>query len=134
MHISDTLSMYTAHDETLKQLMDIVMTGWPISKEHIPLKVREYWPYRDEISCPDGLIYRGTRVMIPTLLRSDMLERIHTSHLGVDASIRKARDCVFWPRMANDIQNMVRTCNICQQLQPQQQQEPMMSQPIPGQR
>ena len=31
------IATHTARDETLKQLMDIVMTGWPISKEHIPL-------------------------------------------------------------------------------------------------
>ena len=31
-------------------------------------------------------------MIIPVFMRSPMIARVHSSHLGVDASIRRARD------------------------------------------
>ena len=106
------------------------MCGWPNDKTRLD-SCKEYWSYRDEISFQDGVLYRGTRIIIPTSLRREMLERIHSSHQRVDASLRKARDSVYWPQMVNDIKNITATCDTCLKFQPAQQQETMHSQPIP---
>ncbi len=63
-----------------------------------------------------------------------MLERVHATHQGVETSIRKARDAIFWPQISNDIRNVVATCNVCQENQLCQQKETMHSQPIPKER
>jgi transposase InsO family protein len=127
----EKIKQSTSRDEALQTMMKMVYEGWPSDKTQIPLICKEYWPYRDEISCQDGIMYRGTRVIIPTSLRKQMLDQVHASHQGVDAAIRKARDAIYWPQINNDIKNTVATCNVCLEHQPSQQKEPMYSQPIP---
>ena len=46
-------------------------------------------------------------------MRNEMLEKIHKSHHGIAASIRKARDAMYWPKMSNDITSYVRSCTTC---------------------
>ncbi|XP_013415834.1 uncharacterized protein K02A2.6-like [Lingula anatina] len=127
----EQVKTHTLRDDAMQSLLILVMEGWPSDKTQVPLLCREYWPYRDELSCQDGILYRGTRVVIPTILRKQMLERVHATHQGTETAIRKARDAIFWPQISNDIRNVVATCNVCQENQPRQQKEPMHSQPIP---
>ena len=60
-----------------------------------------------------------------------MLEKIHRSHQGAEASIRRAKDSLFWPGMTAEINQMVTNCSICISMQPKQQKETMMSWEIP---
>ncbi len=124
----------TFQDEALQTMLKLVLEGWPSDKTQVPMLCREYWPYRDEISCQDGILYRGTRVIIPTSLRKLMLDRVHTSHQGIDAATRKARDAIYWPQINSDIKNVISTCSVCLENHPNQQKEPMHSQPIPKNR
>nr|XP_054749311.1 uncharacterized protein K02A2.6-like [Lytechinus pictus] len=57
-----------------------------------------------------------------------MLNGVHSSHLGVDACVRCARDVLFWPGM----QAEVTQCSTCNAFQPKQQKEPMLSYDIPS--
>ena len=116
---------------------DIVSTnrnhkkGWPADKNDSPLNIREYWPYRDELATENGLAYRGTRLIIPTKLRPEMVVRAHRSHLGIQYTLNTAREIIFWPRMHAETTEAVGRCETCQLAQPQQQQQPLMSYPIP---
>ena len=67
----------TAIDETL-----LVLNGWPELKRDCPKLIHQYWPFRDEITTQDGILYKGQTVIIPTSMRREMLEAIHYSHLG----------------------------------------------------
>ena len=71
----------TADDPVMQTLAGIMMKGWSYDKKDVPMCVQEYWPYRDELTPQYGIIYRGTRVIIPVEMRSQMLERAHASHL-----------------------------------------------------
>ena len=63
----------TSQDGNLMTLAETIANGWPEDKTQVPPNVRDYWPYRDELAVQDGIIYRGTRVLIPTALRLQML-------------------------------------------------------------
>ena len=39
------------------------------------------------------------KVIVPTSMRPQMIARVHSSHLGPDACVRRARDVLFWPGM-----------------------------------
>ena len=41
-----------------------------------------FWTYQDELSEVDGILLKGEKILIPQSLRSDMLNRIHSTHLG----------------------------------------------------
>ena len=137
-HISMTdttfqqLKTATGEDRTLQTLMGTVLKGWPETKRSTPENIHSYWPYRDEISVQDGILYRGSRVIIPQNMRALMLQKVHSSHQGVNACIRRARDVLFWPGIRGEIENMVSQCETCNRFLPKQQKEPMMTAEIPS--
>ena len=58
---------------SLQTLMSLISTGWPNDKMQSPLCVCEYcWPYRDELSTQNGLVFGGTRIIIPHSMRTEM--------------------------------------------------------------
>ena len=118
-------------DQTLQVLMNTVLTGWPEHKQDTPICIHSYWNYRDEITAQDGILYRGSRVIIPQSMRSSMLKKVHESHQGAEACIRRAKDVLFWPGMNGEITNMVSQCAACNEYLSQQQKEPMMTPAIP---
>lgn len=38
----------TIADATLQSLMNMIMTGWPLTKEEVSVCIREYWNYKEE--------------------------------------------------------------------------------------
>ncbi|KAF7238387.1 hypothetical protein EYD10_14900 [Varanus komodoensis] len=123
------IKQHTGIDESLQVLKSVVWTGWPDSKEEVPLIVREYWTFRDKIQ--DGILYKGPRVIIPKSLRSEMLERIHASHIGGEACYSQARDTLYWPNMQNEIRDFVSRCSACNEYAQAQHKEPVMSHVLP---
>ena len=65
-------------------------------------------------------------------MRALMLQKVHSSHQGVNACIRRARDVLFWPGLREEIENMVSQCETCNRFLPKQQKEPMMTAEIPS--
>ncbi|XP_041475701.1 uncharacterized protein K02A2.6-like [Lytechinus variegatus] len=108
------------------------MNGWPETKDDVPVVVREYYNYRDEITVQNGVLYKGMKVIVPSAMRALMLNRVHSSHLGVDACVRRARDVLFWPGMQAEVKEKVTQCSTCNAFQPKQQKEPMLSYDIPS--
>ena len=61
-----------------------------------------------------------------------MLRKIHKVHQGYDSSIRRARECLFWPGMQSDIRETCLSCGICSQYYAERPTEPMLSHKIPS--
>ncbi|XP_063951721.1 uncharacterized protein K02A2.6-like [Lytechinus pictus] len=122
----------TGTDQQLQELMLMVRQGWPDNKEAVPGSIREYFNYRDEITAQNGILFKGQKVIIPMALRSMMVEKVHRSHLGIEACIRRARDTLFWPGMAAQVREKVEQCPTCNSMKPKQQKETMMSAEIPS--
>ena len=70
----------TATDQTLQQLLPIVMSGWPEHKHLLPPDVKIYWTFRDVIAAHNGILYKGDRMIIPKQVQKNMLSRLHSSH------------------------------------------------------
>ena len=67
----------TKGDEVLSILQKVIVEGWPETRNQAPAQVREYWNFRDELSVAKGLVLKGTKIVVPEVLRSEMLERTH---------------------------------------------------------
>ena len=93
---------------------ETIMKGWPEEKVNIPDTIRPYHQCRDELAVHDDLIYRGERVVIPAALKSAMKKLLHSSHLGIQACLRRGRECIFWPQMNSEITKYISRCEICQ--------------------
>ena len=122
----------TCDDPTLSQLYTVITDGWPSNKQQVPACLQPYWTYRDELSIQDGIIYKGSRVLVPQNLIPYMLKRIHASHLGAESNLRMAKDVLFWPGMRSAIYDMCSSCGICAQYSNSLPREPMRSLPIPS--
>jgi len=103
LRVSDATSIQlqkeTQTDTTLQTLKTVVLQGWPEERSKVPANIREYYSCRDEITVQNGILYRGMRVIVPKALQPNMLSKLHTSHLGIEATLRRARDVLFWPGM-----------------------------------
>ena len=109
----------TLNDPELQKVQQQVMNGW------IHRRTPQYYHYREEITSVDGVLLKGTRIIIPNNLRPDMLSRIHEGHLGIEKCKRRARQSVYWPKMNRDIELTVGSCSVCQTHRYKQQKEPL---------
>jgi len=94
-------------DEQYKQLRKQIAVGWPAVPTHLPAELREFHPIADELVVCHGLIYEAQRLLIPVTTRIELLDRIHSSHIGVNGCMCRAREAVFWPGMTRAIESTV---------------------------
>jgi hypothetical protein len=126
--IRDTTNL----DENLQTLKTAILTGWPELRNESPVSIRHYWNSLDELTVQDGIIYKSKQVVIPKAIRKEMLARIHRSHLGMESYLRKARDSLYWPNMSDEVKDYIAQCSTCNELQSNQQKEPLVTHAIPS--
>ena len=125
------LRMHTQQDDNLQVLKTVIMQGWPEEKSLTPNEAKPYFHLRDELSYQNGLLYRGERIVIPVTMRRQMKERLHTSHLGVGSCLRRARECMFWPGMNEEIKTFISTCDACRTYERDNQKETLQPHELP---
>jgi len=118
-------------DQTLCRLRSTILNGWPNDKRQVSLELFPYFKYRDELTVSQGLIFKGSNLLIPQSLRKRILQLIHSAHLGINHCTNRARELYFWPGMTSQIRDQVSSCELCQAYNPKQQKEPMMERRIP---
>ncbi|KRX76050.1 Uncharacterized protein T06_13684 [Trichinella sp. T6] len=57
----------------------------------------------------------GIRVIIPLQARHKILKELHIGYPGIVRMKVLARSYVWWPKLDSEIENLVRTCELCQQ-------------------
>ncbi|XP_067949961.1 uncharacterized protein [Watersipora subatra] len=92
----------TVGDTMLTQLKTASLEGWPATCAGLSPELTPYWTFKEELAVLDGIIYKGTKIVIPKLLRRNMLERLHVSHQRTAATLRRARQVVYWLDMTED--------------------------------
>ena len=96
----DVANMYRDKtDQDLQVLKRVIQSGWPAVKNNLPAAVGSYFHIRDELVVQDGLILRSDRLVIPKAHRKTMMESLHASHQGIEATLRRARETMYWPGM-----------------------------------
>ena len=61
-----------------------------------------------------------------------MLKRIHVSDLGIDSCQRRARECLYWPRMSSEVKDYVQQCDVFRSAHSMQQKEPLQPHDVPS--
>ena len=112
----DEIRAETRRDQSLRELSETILVGWPENKEHAPALTHLYFSVRDELIVQDGLVFKGSSGVIPKSLRADMKLKIHSSHLGIEACLRRARECIYWPGMAAEMKLYISACETCREL------------------
>ena len=79
-----SLAAETDKDETLIALKNMIIKGWPDRRDEHPQTVKNVWSYQDELSILNGLVLKGIRIVIPEQCKTEVLEKLHEGHFGVD--------------------------------------------------
>ena len=112
-------------DPIVNELRPILRVGWPDSPSKLNADLREFYNFRDELVIEDGILFKGVRIYVPSESRNEVLQRIHSSHIGIQGCLRRAREAVFWPGMVKDITRLVTSCDVCAKVQSDQSKEPL---------
>ena len=62
---------------------------------------------------------------------SEILNQLHEAHQGEVCTKQQAQLAVYWPGLANDIDNVVSSCRHCQDHLPSNTQHPIIIKPKP---
>ena len=108
---TEELRQATISDKVLQQLAQILKAGWPTNIVNVPQDVRDYWNIRHEVHIAENLLFIGDRLIVPVSKRKDILKLIHEGHFGIEKCKARARSCVYWPRINEDIENEVKSCS-----------------------
>ena len=121
----------TQSDAELQKVITFIRKAWPQRMaEFSPL--REFHTARAHLSESDGLVLYQDRIVIPTALRSDVLNQLHEGHQGLTKCRERARLTVWWPSIGAQITKKVRSCDFCAEQKPTQRREPLVVTPLPS--
>ena len=107
------LGVATQADDELAILKHTIMQGWPKNIKQVPLELQPYWTFREELTIEDGLILKGTRIVIPNKQQQAILKQLHEDHLGLNKCKLRAKETVYWPRLNTELENLVLNCELC---------------------
>ena len=107
------LRVATQADDELAILKHTIMQGWPKNIKQVPPELQSYWTFREELTIEDGLILKGTRIVIPHKQQQAILKQLHEGHLGLNKCKLRAKETVYWPGLNNDLENLVLNCELC---------------------
>ena len=126
------IQKHTAEDNVLGELGQIIAKGWPNERQAVSPTIAPYFDDRDELSMQNGVIFKGERAVIPQILRKDILNRIHSSHIGMEGCLRRARESVYWPRMNAEVRDFIQKCETCRTFDSHQCKEPLKPHEVPA--
>ena len=117
-------------DPVCQKLKMFCQEGWP-DKSSLKGPYKPYLAVASELCVANGLLLRGSRLVIPPNLQTDILNKIHTGHQGITKCRRRAAHSVWWPGITKDLENLISKCSICCR-QKLQHSEPLLTSPLPN--
>jgi len=85
--------------------------------DQLCLKIANNLSAHSDFHIRNNLLYKGSRIVLPTKLRQDIIEQNHNSplaaHPGIRRTLQRIHRQFYWPRMDEDITQFVRTCHTC---------------------
>jgi hypothetical protein len=131
LHISDQ-RIECIRAETCKDAqMTILNNGWPESRSMCEQSILDFRNRRGEISIENDLIFRGHTIVIPKILRNELVQKVYTGHMGITKTLERAKDSIFWPGMSKQIKEYVSKCSICLTYRDANTKEPLMTTEFP---
>ena len=77
--------------------------------------VQSFKSIKDELTVTSqGVILRGTRIVIPKSLQQRAIDIAHEAHLGVEKTKSLVREKIWFPQMDTMVNNAIERCVACQ--------------------
>ncbi len=95
-------------------------------------RIAPYFQVRDQLSVIDGLVYRGTRLILPVTQRRAFIEKVHNfAHQGKNKLVSLIRKSHWFPKLDMLSEDIVRRCDTCQRAKLDTRRDPQLAQPVP---
>lgn len=86
---------------------------------------------KDELAEFEGVVLRGSRLLVPMKLRDVVLKLAHEGHQGIVKTKLRLRTKVWWPGIDRQAEAICRTCLSCQCVGASQPPEPLVTTRLP---
>lgn len=113
----EKLRIVSQSDELLQIVKGFIRSSWPDLKT---LRQHPNWPQlegfyrrRESLTIEQDCIMFSDRIVIPAVLRTQVLKLCHQGHPGIQRMKSLARNYAYWPGMDRDIENLVQQCSPC---------------------
>ena len=97
-------------DSELAGLCACIENGFPRAVGTANDTLSQFWKYKYELLVVEGTILYCDRVVVPPSLRREALMALQAAHQGVSGLLSSARQLVFWPGTAADINRTQEGC------------------------
>ena len=84
----------TQEDDELVLLKYTITQGWPSTIKEVSSILKSYWTFREELIIEDGIILKGTRIVIDAKKWEAVLKLIHEGHLGLNKCKLHAKESI----------------------------------------
>ena len=91
--------------------MRFTREGWPQKNNNVDIE--KYRKLANFLTTLHGCLLYGTRVVIPSTLRPQVLKLLHEGHFGMQRLKQLARTDVYWPSIDNDIVDLCMSRTSC---------------------
>lgn len=105
-----TVSEATENDKILSLVKYYIENEWPESVEE---EISPYKSVSAKLKIHADCVLLDNRVVIPRILRHRVFNLLHSSHFGFRKMFNYAKNFVWWPTLAKDIQNNLNNCSSC---------------------
>ena len=61
----------------------------------------------------DGLLLKGTHIIVPNTLHPQMIQLLHNGHLGLEKCLTRAKQSMFWSGLYEELKELVSNCTTC---------------------
>lgn len=109
----EELQTATKADPVCQAVKNSIVKGWRNAAD-LPPELQPYAPLQSELSYVDNLLLRGECIVPPASLRARLLSFAHEGHLGITKTKLRLRGIYWWPQMDRQVEDLVRSCFVCQ--------------------
>ena len=125
------LQQASSQDSHIQKLKHFIITGLPDSKDEVSEKLKPYWSYRDELAVINGMVLKGRHIIIPNILKQQVLDQLHINHIGIEKVKLLAHECIYWHSINTDIEKYIKQCTTCLEFQQTQPKEKIIHHEVP---
>ncbi|XP_055308875.1 uncharacterized protein K02A2.6-like [Sitodiplosis mosellana] len=100
-------------DENLKRLVKMIENNWDDSSFKLDPELTQYHRIRESLTISYNIVLYGERIVVPLVLRSNIITKLHRGHPGANHMKHVARRYVYWPGIDQKIEETAKLCSNC---------------------
>ena len=70
----------------------------------------KYWQVQNELTVPQGHLLKAVRLVIPSSMRMEMLDKLHEGSQGVVKCRVRAKSSLWWSGLRKQLEELVTNC------------------------